>query len=372
MMANKHGFFRSLTSVICALLICGSLLTGCQSAAGTDIKSEYLDPGILSQTDYRTCQVQKGDFEIDYTIDSRMTYRHAQFMYWLHDGDHYDELFVQNEQVVKKGDVLASFEVDVSNADILEKELALTQAQASLQDVISSYEMQISGKQTQISALAGTAYQAGLAELSQLQADYAQSKSAASYRVQQAETALEEMKKRANENTLTAPFDGIIMYVSRNFRAGDTVSINEPVVVIAETASRAISFTNTNAFGHVPYMSQVNITDQKTKKEFTGTVISCADVTGEETDEVWVEVDQELKDEDLTGAIRLSGCILKKTNVLLIDSKALRQEGNRYYVLVLRGKTAVGKTYVKVGGINGGQAWIVEGLEEGQILVLEG
>ena len=134
----------------------------------------------------------------------------------------------------------------------------------------------------------------------------------------------------------------------------------EPVVVVAEIATRAISFTNSNIYGNVPYMSHVNVIDQRTKKEFTGTVVSCAAVTGAEEDEVWIEIDQELGDEDLIGAVRISGTILKKTDVLLIDSKALKKEGNQYYVLVLQGSSSVSKTYVKVGGLEEGQTLVIE------------
>ena len=56
---------------------------------------------------------------------------------------------------------------------------------------------------------------------------------------------------------------------------------------------------------------------------------------------------------------------------LLIDSKALKKEGNQYYVLVLVGTSSVSKTYVKIGGQNAGSVWITEGLEEGQTLVIE-
>ena len=100
-------------------------------------------------------------------------------------------------------------------------------------------------------------------------------------------------------------------------------------------------------------------------------MVSCRTVTGSEDDDVWVTVDQPLAGDELLGAVRISGTILKKTGVLLIDAKALKQEGNQYYVLVLKGTSVISKTYVKVGGQNGGTVWISEGLEEGQTLVIE-
>ena len=352
------------------LVLC-ILLGGCSSAKDSDIRSEYMDPGAIAQNEYRTTTVTRGDFEITYQIDSKMTYRHARFMYWEHSDDHYGELLVANEDIVKKGQVLATFDVNVSEADLLERELAVMEAQASLSSAQSSYESRISAKQASLAGLEGAAYDIAAKELEQLRAQYSEAVASGWYRINVAQAAYDRLKKRQNENSLVAPFDGIVMYVSRRYRSGDNVSTGEPVVVVAEISTRAISFTNTNIYGNVPYMSHVNVTDQRTKKEFTGTVVSCAAVTGAAEDEVWIEIDQELSLEDLIGAVRINGTILKKSGVLLIDAKALKKEGNRYYVLVLQGSSAVSKTYVKVGGQNASSVWITEGLEEGQVLVIE-
>ena len=58
-------------------------------------------------------------------------------------------------------------------------------------------------------------------------------------------------------------------------------------------------------------------------------------------------------------------------HLVSLAEKALKKEGNQYYVLVLVGTSSVSKTYVKVGGQNAGSVWITEGLEEGQTLVIE-
>lgn len=367
MMRNNSFFRRTLAAGLVLLM----LLTGCSDGQSADIKSEYMDPGQIAANEYRTTTVKVGDFEINYSVDSRMTYRRARFMYWLHGEDHYQDLLVENEQVVEKGQVLATFEVDVSPADILERELAVTEAQGSLSSLATSYESRIAAKQTAMASLEGTEYDIAAAELNQIQSEYSQAAAAARARVSQAQKALDKLKQRQAENSLVAPYDGIVMYVARSYRAGDTVDTRDPVVVIAEIDSRAINFTNNNTFGSVPYMSPVSIIDQKSKKEYTGTVVSCRTVTGSEEDDVWVTVDQPLAGDELLGAVRISGTILKKTGVLLIDAKALKQEGNQYYVLVLKGTSVVSKTYVKVGGQNGGTVWISEGLEEGQTLVIE-
>ena len=353
------------------LLVICLLLSGCSGSSDRDIKSEYMDPGTIAQNEYRTTKVTRGDFQIDYQIDSKMTFRQGEFMYWKYSDDHYDELLVEREEIVTKGQVLATFETGVSEADILERELAVTEARASLSSLQSSYEARISAKQASLAGLEGTAYEIASMELEMLRNQYNEANASGWYRISVAQAALDRLRERKNNNSLIAPSDGIVMYTTRYFRSGDNVDTREPVVVVAEIATRAISFTNTNVYGNVPYMSHVNVIDQRTKKEFTGTVVSCAAVTGASEDEVWIEIDQELGDEDLIGAVRISGTILKKTDVLLIDSKALKKEGNQYYVLVLVGTSSVSKTYVKVGGQNAGSVWITEGLEEGQTLVIE-
>ena len=88
-MTQNKAFFRKILVMGLVLLM---LLTGCRAGQSVEIRSEYMDPGQIAANEYRTTTVKVGDFEINYSVDSRMTYRRARFMYWLHRGPGLSEL----------------------------------------------------------------------------------------------------------------------------------------------------------------------------------------------------------------------------------------------------------------------------------------
>lgn len=369
MKMNKRRILR-LGRLALTMIMAVALLGGCSTSASQDTKSEFLAAGTSTSSGYRTTESYSGDFEIDFSVQSKISYRKMDYLYWPYGSDHYDEMNVSVNQTVKAGDVLATFTTGVSDADILEAELAVTQAQSSLSSLTSSYQQQISRCRSQLGSLSGYEYNAVSLEISRLEAQYNSDCCAAVRSIEQAEQNLEELQQRRSSVTLTAPYDGVILSVTQDYRQGDSVNVNDPVVVIGDISSRAVLFTNSSLFGKVPYLSKVTLTDFRTDKQYAGTVVSCSSVTGDAEDNVVVEVDGELGEEDLIGAIRIDGVLLKKEKVVLVESAAVQTEGTSHYVLKLTDRGAVNKTYVDIGGKNGTVTWITEGVEPGETLIL--
>lgn len=362
---------RKIVAGSLALLMMVSI-SGCTSLSEHENISEYIQSGKVTGNGYKTTEVYTGSFEVAYEADASVSYTKTEGLYWENSQDRYDEILVSNGDMVKKGDVIATFEVtSVSEADILERTLAVEEAESSLSKTIQNYESAIAKKKESMKDLSGYDYQIAQVELNKLKSQYAQQVEEAEYQIANLQEALDELLERKENNQLLAPFDGRIAYVSREFQKGNKVDVGTPIVQINDLDSQVLAFRNSNYQGTVPYLSKVTLTDRTTKEEYTGTVVSCANVTGNANDDVIVQLDTELPEGKENVYFKVDGYIMQKENVTLVASDAIKSEGNDNYVYVLNENNATYKVYVTVGGSSDGVTWIIEGLTAGQTVVIE-
>lgn len=348
-------------------------LCGCSSAAKTTSTAEYIQDGQVIGSGYKTTESYLGDFEVRYSDKAQIVCLKQQKLTWNGEGDRYGDLLVQQGQMVKKGDVLATFEVmSVSDADILEKQLAIQEADASLNRAAERYEEAIAKKIESMAKLKSYDYQIASLELEKLRSEYAQQTAEANHQKEMLQEALEELNEKKKDNQLVAPFDGRIQMISRSFQRGNRVDTYETLMVIEDLNSEAIQFMNGSIYGSVPYLSTVTLTDSRTEKTFTGTVVSCKGVTeGADAIVIQPDPDADFDMENFIGFLDAEGCLIKKTSVVLLDSLAIKTEGNDYYVFVLTDQNTIQKVYISIGGESGGVTWVTEGLEAGQKVLME-
>ena len=362
---------KTISCTLAAML----LLTagGCSREAAYQSTAQYIELGSVTGSGYRTETVYQGDFEISFSTNAQIVCLKQEKLYWENAEDRYGELMVQEGQEVKKGDVLATFEVtSVSDADILEKELAIQNAEASLAKIHTRYQETIANKHESLKGLESYDYQIAKLELEKLKSEYAQQVAESERQAEIMRKSLQELQERKEGGRLLAPFDGRVQSINRSFQKGNKVAAYETLIVLEDTSSRAIYFVNNSAFGTVPYLSTVELYDKWAKKSYTGTVVSCAHVTGQKMDEVIVQPDDtSIMLSDSVGFLEVTGNLVKKSDVVLVSSNAVKKEGTSYYVFVLGENNSMQKVYISVGGENAGVTWVTEGLEPGQIVVLE-
>ncbi len=348
------------------------VLSGCSPLTVHESTAEYIESANVKAGAYRTEEVYRGDFQVTYKADAMFHYTKSENLVWESADDRYLEVLVVQNQDVKKGDVLATFTVEsVSEADILERQLAIEEANASMSRIVSQYEEAITKKQESMSSLEGTAYQIASLELQQLQSQYARQMAEAQHQVNMQQEALNELQEKKAASQLVAPFDGRITYVNGDMVKGNKVEPYTTLITIEDLSSQVITFTNTSAFGKVPYQSTVTLVDRRTQEAYTGKVVSCSRVTGEENDNVIVEPDSPIETTEYMTSFEASGTLVYEPNVLLITTEAVREEGNSYYVYVVDENNATTKVYIEIGGMSEGVAWVTEGLAEGQAVLCE-
>lgn len=371
----SNNIKRWLVAALTGTMLLGS--AGCSASSDHKSTSEYIKPedavNITKVSGFETTEVVEGSFELTYQTDAYVTYTQMQSLYWENSQDRYEEILVSVGDTVKKGDVIATFEGSSSmEADVLERSLAVEEAQTALNKLIKNYDNSIANKTKSMETLTGYDYQIADLELQKLECEYAQRRAESEYQIAKLQESLNEIVEKKNNRQLLAPFDGRIEMVSREFVKGNKVNTGSPIVMISDLSSQALAFRNSNNANDVSYLSEVTLKDRVTGDTYTGKIVSCPNVTGKSGGDVIIELDEELPEGREDVYFKVDGYILQKDSVVMVNQKALEKEGNNQFVYVLNENGARYKIYVTIGKTDTkGNTTIIEGLIPGQQVVVD-
>lgn len=371
----SNNIKRWLVAALTGTMLLGS--AGCSASSDHKSTSEYIKPedavNITKVSGFETTEVVEGSFELTYQTDAYVTYTQMQSLYWENSQDRYEEILVSVGDMVKKGDVIATFEGSSSmEADVLERSLAVEEAQTALNKLIKNYDNSIANKTKSMETLTGYDYQIADLELQKLECEYAQRRAESEYQIAKLQESLNEIVEKKNNRQLLAPFDGRIEMVSREFVKGNKVNTGSPIVMISDLSSQALAFRNSNNANDVSYLSEVTLKDRVTGDTYTGKIVSCPNVTGKSGGDVIIELDEELPEGREDVYFKVDGYILQKDSVVMVNQKALEKEGNNQFVYVLNENGARYKIYVTIGKTDTkGNTTIIEGLIPGQKVVVD-
>ena len=372
MQGNKRG-------LICLLILSMALLiVGCGASGSSGSAAEYRISGSststsqeqtnsLLQAGYDVVEAYRGDYIVEFKTSGFATYMNYAYLSWDNYDDRYDEVLVKMGQSVKKGDVLATFEVtSVSEADIMAANLSVEETRERIGRIQEQYEAQIAGQNEALAGKSGSEYDIASLQLAQTKNEYAQQLSAAQHQLEQQQKQLTDLLKRRDDNKLVAPFDGVVIMVSRDFRKGDRVDAGT-LITVGDSSSRVISVPDQST-APIPYLAEVEVTAKNNNTTVKGTVISCPSIGGGGA--VLIKPEGGITDEMADVYYEVQGVSVTQKDVLLLSSSAIRKEGERYYVNVLGEGGIVIKVYVNIAATQNGVSWISDGLEEGQQVVV--
>jgi len=284
-----------------------------------------------------------------------------------------EEIFVEENDTVKKGEVLAeldtgALELAVTQAQVAraQAELALAEAQAALDearydlDILQrrhvSYEQQRVAK-LQISAIE---QQIQTAEL----------------QIKQAEQSIPEAQKQLEWATIVAPFAGIVNSVAVD--EGDTVVAGQSIVHLIDITNLELKIdVDEIDIPQVKIGQRVIIeVDALPDVSLEGGVASISPLSKEESGLVLYEVTVALtvlEGFELRAGMSATGNIVidERSDVLLLPNRAVVEDNQGNTVV----KVAIGEQIEEkpiVAGISDGlQTEILDGLEEGDVALIE-
>lgn len=260
-----------------------------------------------------------------------------------------EHIHFDDGQNVKKGDLLLTLDKNEEEAD-------LRAAEASLSETQSAYDR---AKNLQSSnALSKGTLQERLAAL------------------RQSEAAVESMKARIDELTITAPFDGILGL--REVSVGTLVQPGDMITTIDDLSQIKVDFEVPSIFlstlkPGLPISGKVEAFGDR---EFIGTVRTVNTQVDPVTRTIKVRAILPNPDYALKPGLLMNITLLKnQRQAILIPEEALlkRGEKNFVYVVVKNGEKLIARqTEITIGGRQPGDVEVLSGLQPDDLVVAHG
>lgn len=267
------------------------------------------------------------------------------------------EVAVNAGDNVQRGDVIARLDKAALQAAYQEASAALAAAQARANQAIAD--------ERRIKDL----FSKEAATQQNLDAVTAQAK-AARAAVQQAVSAVKQIKVNLNENVLTAPFDGIIS--ERLKEPGDMGLPNDPIVILQKSDDlRLEAAIPTSCAKRIELGQEVGIRIDTLKQHLTGTI-----------DEIVPEIDPLTRTQLVKAALPSSQGLIpglfawleqsceQGQNILLIPQSAVQQYGQLEAVKIVMDNRLYTR-HIRTGKVRGDKVEVLSGLSEGETILIE-
>ncbi|MDO9231105.1 MAG: efflux RND transporter periplasmic adaptor subunit [bacterium] len=295
---------------------------------------------------YKTAVAEKGTLLVTVTGTGQLEAQSQVDLKPVVAGDAIDvkNVYVKNDQGVKKGQMIALLDTE-------EAQKAIRNAELDLNSAKNKYS-----------------------EIKDDDASDKYDKKAQKITIEQKENSLNDAKEKLQDYYIRAPFDGIVTGLS--VEAGDSVSRTDILAsVITKNIIAKISLNEVDAVDvkvedkvtlKIDALSEISFTGKVSKIDTIGTVSQGVTSYGAE-----IELDNQ--NELLKPGMNVSASIAtaSKADVILIPSGAIKNQNDESYVEVLNNGQIPKKTTIKVGLTNSTQTEVISGINIGDKIVTQ-
>lgn len=324
-----------------------------------------IDPEQLQDqsSGFDTTPVRVDSFINEYNAPALVHYPLQQSLKVEKSGAIFEEFAVEEGENVSKGDVLARFTLETSDAELerLKREISRLEEETRL----GVLQRQEAIKVLQTSNAEGLEKEKNSILLKKANAELAYYQ----YLQQRSLDALKQQEKteqqKQNGYTLLAPADGQVTDFAE-IQCGEPVSMQQTLMTFIRTD--VVQLRISNSSGDLRYNMPVKITVGRQNKTtvLEGRVVAADGLVPAEKQTgyayICVETDAELTDPKITAEV------MRLDNVMIVDRGAVIAQGGKHYV-TKRKDEMLQKRYVVYGSSNTGEAWIIYGVAEGDMLI---
>lgn len=318
---------------------------------------------------YATVQAVKGDYVKTVSGDAVLYYTETADLSWEKDNACISEILVKKGQEVKEGDVLISFDINVSSADMQELSLKLQRTLEAFEAEKEERLAAIDEAESAAEGLSGQESEIARLKAEKLQVEYEEFVYQSEYEAAQYREKIAELEDEMQRNTLTAPFDGVIDYV-QTCSAGDQVEAGQ-VLVSMHAADEFFLSVNDDA-GNLRYNMDVVIEAGKANdtQTYSGKVVTAYNIlpSSVQKGRVLIRMEEEAAAEELEIGVKYRCDTEKLENVHLVDRDVVDIEQGKSYVSILE-DDMIQKRYIVPGLRNNEVIWVLDGLSEGQNVI---
>lgn len=347
-----------------AIILAAAAMVSFSGCGSSDNETALLTQDAEAKTaNYRTAVAEEGDLIKTSELSLEPTYYLGQTIYCPESGLYFDGFSVSRGQLVKEGELIATFTRKGSEADLESAKLALQRAE-------EEYEKNVGELQTEITvAQAKGSVYAELARLELEQYEYNQT-----VEIEKLRNAVAEAEHGFENEYIYAPFDCVVHSLG-SFDKGAEVDYGKELAELKQ-ADSLVLYSSTTAKNFLYNMDvTVEYGRRDERQTVTARVVANDAVLPdgvEGSGHTYFKLDADLTEDELNKPTA-SVTTVQAQNALLVPRGAVEVEDGRYYVSVLEGDM-VKKRFV-IRGITGGTVGesctvILAGIKSGQTVIL--
>lgn len=377
-------YMSKIKRVISLLLITSLLMsTGAVAAADkSDFSVENNDLLINAVSDsgvtvYDTVPVTRGDFSVKaaakvtlspaaypsniYCDITSGTVRMGQFL-------------VATGDFVRKGDPVAEVTVEANPDKIIDLNFQIATLQETLDSYVDVNKALLKKYRNIIESPAESPSAKRTAQLlyDSLSVEYAAEYESRVARITTLKNQLSEAENLIGTITIKATSDGLITSTAY-YHPGQVIERNwntPPLVTITDNRTGQIIVESNSEL--LRYNMSVKILQNKKNFSTTGRVVTCNSTTlspSLSSGETIIEPDCDFSSFDLSEDTTIQFESVSAQDVLLVKKTAVNKDNRGDYVFVLRDGNCC-KQYIVSGGTNEKNCWVIQGLEEGDSVII--
>lgn len=347
------------------------ILVGC----GDDGQEQMWYSETLSapeQANYETIEAQEGEYIRTTGGSLHVYYPISEELCWEEDSiARFREILVRKGDEVREGDAIATFDIEVSRADREEITLSLERKAENLrlgkEERLSAIEKareaaeELSNHELRIAQL----------KIAKLETEYEQFVYQSEKEIARLKKSLEELEEKAANDTLFAPFDGVIDSVMF-YNPGDLMTKDS--VLVTMHATDRFYLAADNGFDALRYNMDVTVEAGKKneRKTYVGKVVAVPSVLPDAISgtRALIELYEEIPTEDLGTSLQYQYNTEELQGILVLERSAVYPDNGKNYVYVLEGDM-VQKRYIVPGLNNMNEIWILDGVSAGQTVIAD-
>jgi len=194
--------------------------------------------------------------------------------------------------------------------------------------------------------------------------------------IRQKELELASFKNDLNDHFIYAPFSGVLTAINESLKINDEISSNTSLATIVTNEQIAEITLNEIDVAKVKIDQKANITfDALSDLNITGTVIEVDDIGTNDQGVVsyGVKISFDNQDERVKPGMSLSANIITdiKTDTYIINSSAVKEDDNGYYIEILNDDNSISQKVVTIGISSDTQTEILSGVDENDNIILK-
>lgn len=352
------------TKILILLLLCTCLLTACSEPQA----SATVEFATKPEPSYETVEVTRGTFTLTAKTSGSFVYLDAQPLVCEYpNAILVEDVSFSEDATFSKGDVIAKFTFEASEAELERMELALYQANRTAADQIEAYEAKIA-QYSQAALAGGTEGEIAALQLERTQNELKIYKERAYASLSEQTDELEAYRDRFTEKALIAPEDGTVIN-SVSLKAGTVLREGATILTYTTGSTKLIRLNNIHS-SYLQLMSPgMKVVITRGKQNIEGVVVASPTGIDDILDNSHVYIDSnDIDTLELRNYYSIECDLLVLNDMLLLESHAVHYDGETPYVMLLQDGQAVKKEII-CGLESGKMICILDGLSEGQQVI---